>query len=163
MDDKTRTELEAATFRRLVEHLRERTDVQNIDLMNLAGFCRNCLSKWYRAEAEDRGLALSDPESREIVGETETASSEEGNGRVRPLFKVPMLGVFEVQLAEVLVSVLPVRKAGSIEEAVRLGLEMAPEDGTVILAPACASQDMFRDYEERGERFAAAARELARD
>ena len=67
MDDKTRTELEAATFRRLVEHLRERTDVQNIDLMNLAGFCRNCLSKWYRAEAEDRGVALSDPESREIV------------------------------------------------------------------------------------------------
>ena len=67
MDEKTRTELEAATFRRLVEHLRERTDVQNIDLMNLAGFCRNCLSKWYRAEAEDRGLALSDPESREIV------------------------------------------------------------------------------------------------
>ena len=61
MDDKTRTELEAATFRRLVEHLRERTDVQNIDLMNLAGFCRNCLSKWYRAEAEERGLALTDP------------------------------------------------------------------------------------------------------
>ena len=67
MDDKTRIELEAATFRRLVEHLRERTDVQNIDLMNLAGFCRNCLSKWYRAEAEDRGVALSDPKSREIV------------------------------------------------------------------------------------------------
>ena len=67
MDDKTRIELEAATFRRLVEHLRERTEVQNIDLMNLAGFCRNCLSKWYRAEAEDRGLSLSDPESREIV------------------------------------------------------------------------------------------------
>jgi uncharacterized protein len=67
MDDKTRTELEAATFRRLVAHLRERTDVQNIDLMNLAGFCRNCLSKWYRAEAEERGLSLSDPESREIV------------------------------------------------------------------------------------------------
>jgi uncharacterized protein len=67
MDDKTRTELEAATFRRLVEHLRERADVQNIDLMNLAGFCRNCLSKWYRAEADQRGLALSDPESREIV------------------------------------------------------------------------------------------------
>ena len=60
MDDKTRTELEAATFRRLVEHLRERTDVQNIDLMNLAGFCRNCLSKWYRAEADKRGLPLSD-------------------------------------------------------------------------------------------------------
>ncbi len=67
MDDKTRTELEAATFRRLVEHLRERTDVQNIDLMNLAGFCRNCLSKWYRAEAEERGVELSDPQSREIV------------------------------------------------------------------------------------------------
>jgi hypothetical protein len=67
MDDKTRTELEAATFRRLVEHLRERTDVQNIDLMNLAGFCRNCLSKWYRAEADAHGLQLSDPEAREIV------------------------------------------------------------------------------------------------
>jgi uncharacterized protein len=67
MDDKTRIELEAATFRRLVAHLRERTDVQNIDLMNLAGFCRNCLSKWYRAEAEERDLALSDAESREIV------------------------------------------------------------------------------------------------
>ena len=67
MDDKTRTELEAAAFRRLVQHLRERTDVQNIDLMNLAGFCRNCLSRWYREAAEARGLALSDPEAREIV------------------------------------------------------------------------------------------------
>src|SRR5215510_5635256 len=67
MDDKTRTELEAAAFRRLVQHLRERTDVQNIDLMNLAGFCRNCLSKWYRAAAEERGIALSDPAAREIV------------------------------------------------------------------------------------------------
>jgi uncharacterized protein len=67
MDDKTRTELEAATFRRLVEHLRERTDVQNIDLMNLAGFCRNCLSKWYLAEAQERGEALTDPQAREIV------------------------------------------------------------------------------------------------
>lgn len=67
MDDRTRTELEAAAFRRLVSHLRERTDVQNIDLMNLAGFCRNCLSKWYRAAAEDRGIALSDAEAREIV------------------------------------------------------------------------------------------------
>ena len=55
IDDKTRTELEAAAFRTLVAHLRERTDVQNIDLMNLAGFCRNCLSKWYRAAAEERG------------------------------------------------------------------------------------------------------------
>ncbi len=67
MEDKTRTELEAATFRRLVEHLRERTDVQNIDLMNLAGFCRNCLSKWYRAAAEERGLDIPDPKAREIV------------------------------------------------------------------------------------------------
>ena len=67
MDDKTRTELEAAAFRRLVAHLQERTDVQNIDLMNLAGFCRNCLSKWYRAAAEDKGVELSDPQAREIV------------------------------------------------------------------------------------------------
>ena len=67
MDQKTQTELEAAAFRRLVEHLRERTDVQNIDLMNLAGFCRNCLSKWYRAAAEERGVAISDPQAREIV------------------------------------------------------------------------------------------------
>jgi uncharacterized protein len=67
IDDRTRTELEAAAFRRLVEHLRERTDVQNIDLMNLAGFCRNCLSKWYRAAAEEKGLPLTDPDAREIV------------------------------------------------------------------------------------------------
>jgi hypothetical protein len=67
MDDQTRTELEAAAFRRLVEHLRERTDVQNIDLMNLAGFCRNCLSRWYREAAEARGIALADPAAREIV------------------------------------------------------------------------------------------------
>src|SRR5271168_950688 len=67
MDDTTRTELEAAAFRRLVEHLRERTDVQNIDLMNLAGFCRNCLSRWYREAAEQRGVALADPDAREIV------------------------------------------------------------------------------------------------
>jgi hypothetical protein len=67
MDDKMRTELEAAAFRRLVAHLRERNDVQNIDLMNLAGFCRNCLSKWYLAAAQERGVALSDPQAREIV------------------------------------------------------------------------------------------------
>jgi hypothetical protein len=66
-DDQTRVALEAAAFRRLVGHLRERTDVQNIDLMNLAGFCRNCLSRWYREAAESQGLALSDPEAREIV------------------------------------------------------------------------------------------------
>ena len=67
MDDKTRTELEAAAFRRLVEHLRQRTDVQNIDLMNLAGFCRNCLSRWYREESEKRGTPVADPAAREIV------------------------------------------------------------------------------------------------
>ncbi|CDM59163.1 MULTISPECIES: DUF1244 domain-containing protein [Rhizobium] len=61
------TEFEAAAFRRLVEHLRERSDVQNIDLMNLAGFCRNCLSNWYREAAEAEGVALSKDESREIV------------------------------------------------------------------------------------------------
>ena len=67
MDDKTRTELEAAVYRRLVEHLRSRTDVQNIDLMNLAGFCRNCLSNWYREAAEASGVPMSKEESREIV------------------------------------------------------------------------------------------------
>ncbi len=67
MDEAQRTELEAAAFRRLVGHLRERPDVQNLDLMELAGFCRNCLSKWYRAEAAERGIELSDPEAREIV------------------------------------------------------------------------------------------------
>jgi len=67
MDERTRTEIEAAAFRRLLTHFRERTDVQNLDVMNLAGFCRNCLSKWYRAAAEERGVALTDPEAREIV------------------------------------------------------------------------------------------------
>ena len=65
-DDKKR-DFEAAAFRRLVEHLRERSDVQNIDLMNLAGFCRNCLSNWYREAAEAKGVALSKDASREIV------------------------------------------------------------------------------------------------
>src|SRR5471030_1780868 len=67
MDDKTKTELEAAAFRRLVSHLQERTDVQNIDLMNLAGFCRNCLSRWYREEAGKQGIEIPDPKAREIV------------------------------------------------------------------------------------------------
>ncbi|ESR23106.1 DUF1244 domain-containing protein [Lutibaculum baratangense] len=67
IDEKTRTELEAAAFRRLVAHLRERTDVQNIDLMNLGGFCRNCLSNWYREAAEERGLSMTKDESREVV------------------------------------------------------------------------------------------------
>ncbi|GHD42718.1 hypothetical protein GCM10017083_08040 [Thalassobaculum fulvum] len=67
LDPQTRTELEAAAFRTLVAHLRERTDVQNIDLMNLAGFCRNCLSKWYRAAAEEKGLDIDYEQAREIV------------------------------------------------------------------------------------------------
>ncbi len=67
MDQQTRTELEAAAFRRLVAHFRERTDVQNIDLMNLSGFCRNCLSKWYRAAAEEKGLEMDYDQAREIV------------------------------------------------------------------------------------------------
>ena len=66
-DTATRTELEAAAFRRLVEHLRERGDVQNIDLMNLAGFCRNCLSRWYREAAAERGVAMEDAAAREII------------------------------------------------------------------------------------------------
>jgi hypothetical protein len=69
VEESTRTELEAAAFRRLVRHLRERSDVQNIDLMNLAGFCRNCLSKWYRGAAEERGIEMSYDEARgEIYG-----------------------------------------------------------------------------------------------
>ncbi len=67
LDEQTRTELEAAAFRRLVAHLRERTDVQNIDLMNLAGFCRNCLSRWYREAAGEQGVTIADPDAREIV------------------------------------------------------------------------------------------------
>ena len=65
--DQQRTELEAAAFRRLVAHFRTRTDVQNLDVMNLAGFCRNCLSTWYRAAADERGLAMTDAEARETV------------------------------------------------------------------------------------------------
>ena len=67
LDDKTRTELEAAVYRRLVDHLRGRTDVQNIDLMNLAGFCRNCLSNWMKDAADAKGIAMTKDESREIV------------------------------------------------------------------------------------------------
>ena len=67
MDDTTRMEIEAAALRKLVSHLRERTDVQNIDLMKLAGFCRNCLAKWYRAAAAERGVELEDSEARELI------------------------------------------------------------------------------------------------
>lgn len=67
MDDATRTELEAAAFRRLVSHFRERTDVQNIDLMNLSGFCRNCLSRWYQEAANEKGIEMEKLEAREII------------------------------------------------------------------------------------------------
>ena len=66
-DKQTELELEAATFRRLRDFLREHTEVQNIDLMNLAGFCRNCLAKWYRAEAESRGVTLDYEQARELI------------------------------------------------------------------------------------------------
>jgi hypothetical protein len=67
MDEATQVQLEAAAYRRLVEHLRERTDVQNLELMELAGFCRNCLARWYREAAEERGLEVADAEARERV------------------------------------------------------------------------------------------------
>ncbi len=67
MDDTIKKELQSAVFERLIQHLRERKDVQNLDLMNLAGFCRNCLSKWYREEALKKGIEISDPESRKHV------------------------------------------------------------------------------------------------
>ena len=67
MDDRTRTELEAAAFRRLRDHLARRTDVQNIDMMNLAGFCRNCLSNWYQEAAAERGIVLTKDAAREVV------------------------------------------------------------------------------------------------
>ena len=67
MDERTRNEIEAAVLRQLITHLRERHDVQNIDVMNLAGFCRNCLAKWYRAAATDRGVPMTDDEARQVV------------------------------------------------------------------------------------------------
>ena len=67
MDDNIKKDLQSAAFERLINHLRERKDVQNLDMMNLAGFCRNCLSKWYREEAEKKGMKISDPEAREHV------------------------------------------------------------------------------------------------
>ena len=67
MDDTTKKELQSAAFERLIRHLRERTEVQNIDLMNLAGFCRNCLSKWYREEAQKKGIEISDLDARKHV------------------------------------------------------------------------------------------------
>jgi len=73
MDDSTRTEIEAAAFRRLVAHLQERSDVQNIDLMNLAGFCRNCLGRWYQEAANARGFEMSKEEGRALVHGMPTA------------------------------------------------------------------------------------------
>ena len=67
MDDRSVTELEAAAFRAMRDHLRERTDVQNIDMMNLTGFCRNCLSRWYQEAAEARGIDMDKAAAREIV------------------------------------------------------------------------------------------------
>ena len=67
MNNNLKNEIQSAAFERLVEHLRNRKDVQNLDLMNLAGFCRNCLSKWYREEAEKKGITITDPEAREHV------------------------------------------------------------------------------------------------
>jgi hypothetical protein len=91
IDERTRIELEAAAFRKLVDHLRNRSDVQNIDLMNLAGFCRNCLSKWYRAAAEERGIDLSYDDARTIVygmpyEEWKTAHQTEANEAQKQAF-----------------------------------------------------------------------------
>ena len=93
MDDQTRIELEAAAFRTLVAHLRERADVQNIDLMNLSGFCRNCLSKWYRAAAEEKGLDLDYEQAREIVygmpyGEWKEKHQTEATAEQKEAFKL---------------------------------------------------------------------------
>ena len=67
MNDTTKKELQSAAFDRLIQHLRERKDVQNLDLMNLAGFCRNCLSKWFREEAQKKGIEISDPDARKHI------------------------------------------------------------------------------------------------
>ena len=67
MDNETKQQLQSAAFERLIQHLRERKDVQNLDLMNLAGFCRNCLSKWFREEAQKKGMEISDPDARKHI------------------------------------------------------------------------------------------------
>ena len=92
IDDRTRTELEAAVFRRLVQHLRNRTDVQNIDLMNLAGFCRNCLSNWMKDAADEKGVAMTKDESREAVygmpyEEWKQRHQKEASGEQKAAFK----------------------------------------------------------------------------
>jgi uncharacterized protein len=92
LDPATRTELEAAAFRRLVAHLRERTDVQNIDLMNLAGFCRNCLSNWTKDAADERAVELSKEDARELVygmpyEEWKAKHQQEANASQRAAFE----------------------------------------------------------------------------
>jgi hypothetical protein len=92
IDDRTRTELEAAVFRRLVEHLRNRTDVQNIDLMNLAGFCRNCLSNWMKDAADEKDVPMTKDESREAVygmpyEEWKQRHQKESDGEQKAAFK----------------------------------------------------------------------------
>ncbi len=97
MDDRTRIELEAAAFRKLVEHLRSRPEVQNIDLMNLAGFCRNCLSKWYAAAANEKNLAVDYDQAREIVygmkyDEWKTRYQKEANAEQKSAFEKAQIG-----------------------------------------------------------------------
>jgi hypothetical protein len=92
MDDKTRNEVEAAAFRGLIEHLQHRTDLQNIDLMILAGFCRNCLAKWYAAAAADRGEAVSYDEARKVIygmphGEWQARYQSEATAEQKALFE----------------------------------------------------------------------------
>ena len=92
MDDKTRTEIEAAVFRRLCDHFQRHPEVQNIGLMNLADFCRNCLSKWYRAAAEERGVAIDYDTAREIVygmpyGEYKSKYQEEASADAKAVFQ----------------------------------------------------------------------------
>lgn len=93
MSEVNQTELEAAAFRRLVAHLRERTDVQNIDMMNLAGFCRNCLSRWYMEAAQDAGLDMDQAQAREIVygmpyGDWKDKYQTEANAQQLEAFKI---------------------------------------------------------------------------
>ncbi len=102
MNEQQRLELEAAAFRRLVEHLRERSDVQNIDMMNLAGFCRNCLSRWYREGAEAKGITIADPDAREIVygmpyKEWQAKHQKEATAEQKALFEAKLGGKFDLK------------------------------------------------------------------
>ena len=101
MDENTQLELEAAAFRRLRDHLRERTDVQNIDLMNLAGFCRNCLSRWYQEAANERGIPMTKEDGREAFygmpyedwrAQNQTEAGPEKQAAFEVAFKEHVLG-----------------------------------------------------------------------